>query len=56
MDDFFLQLFPRNFDACTPTTSGESNRATRADGKTACSLYVLVAIETYSHVFVENIF
>ena len=29
MDEFFLQLLPRNFFACTQTTSGESNSATR---------------------------
>ena len=29
MDEFFLELLPRNFFACTQTTSGESNSATR---------------------------
>ena len=28
-DEFFLELLPRIFYACTQTTSGESNRATR---------------------------
>ena len=29
MDEFFLELLPRNVYSCTQTTSGESNRATR---------------------------
>ena len=29
MDEFFQELLPRNFFACTQTTSRESNRATR---------------------------
>ena len=35
MDEFFLELLPRNFFACTQTTSGESNRAKRKDSETA---------------------
>ena len=53
----FLELLPRNLYDCTQTIQAGSQTAQQREyGKMACSLYVRVAAEAHSRVFVENIF